>query len=334
MKPRIDKIHPPAAITGGEIELRGADFCENGEKRPTVSIGSAAARLVVGGSNFIVARVPGDAGGSSVTVANEADRSEAHACSIGLRIASNMHPVANPAVDAAGNVYTTFSGSRGQKVPVSIFKIDLNFQVKPFVSEIVNPTGLIFNQAGNLLVSSRNTGTIYSVDPAGRIEIYAEGMGVATGMALDAEENLYVGDRTGTIFKISPSRQIYVFATLEQSVSAYHLAISPDGVLHASGPTTSSYDAVYRITDRGDVEVHFRGLGRPQGLVFDPKGRLCVAASYGGRKGVFRLEPGKRPQQIVSGPGIVGLAFLPTRELVVATTSELYRVPTAGWIGR
>ena len=134
--------------------------------------------------------------------------------------------------------------------------------------------------------------------------------------------------------KISPSRQIYVFATLEQSVSAYHLAMSPKGVLHVAGPTTSSYDAVYRITDRGDVEVVFRGLGRPQGLVFDPKGRLCVAASCGGRKGVFRLEEGKRPQQIVSGPGIVGLAFLRTRELVVATTSELYRVPTADWINR
>ena len=86
----------------------------------------------------------------------------------------------------------------------------------------------------------------------------------------------------------------------------------------------------------GLIYITHQGIGKVMDtvLVFDPKGRLCVAASYGGRKGVFRLEEGKRPQQIVSGPGIVGLAFLRTRELVVATTSELYRVPTADWINR
>jgi len=40
---------------------------------------------------------------------------------------------------------------------------------------------------------------------------YAEGMGVATGIAFDRIENLYVGDRNGTIFKVAPDRQIFVF---------------------------------------------------------------------------------------------------------------------------
>ena len=46
----------------------------------------------------------------------------------------------------------------------------------------------------------------------------ALGMGIATGIAFDREENLYVGDRSGTIFKIARDRQIFVFATLEASV--------------------------------------------------------------------------------------------------------------------
>ena len=53
-------------------------------------------------------------------------------------------------------------------------------------------------------------------------------MGIATGIAFDREENLYVGDRSGTIFKISPSREIFVFATLEPSLAAYHLAFHPE----------------------------------------------------------------------------------------------------------
>ena len=44
-----------------------------------------------------------------------------------------------------------------------------------------------------------------------------------------------------------------------------------------TGPTTSSFDAVYRISDAGDVETFYRGLGRPQGMAFDDQGRLYVA---------------------------------------------------------
>ncbi len=39
-------------------------------------------------------------------------------------IAASIHAVANPAIDAHGNIYATFSGSRGQETPVSVFRID------------------------------------------------------------------------------------------------------------------------------------------------------------------------------------------------------------------
>ena len=71
--------------------------------------------------------------------------------------------VANPAVDHLGNVFTTFSGSRGQKVPVSIYKVDLNYNVHPFVRDLMNPTGLAFDRMGQLYVSCRNDGTIVRV---------------------------------------------------------------------------------------------------------------------------------------------------------------------------
>jgi sugar lactone lactonase YvrE len=151
-------------------------------------------------------------------------------------------------------------------------------------------------------------------------------MGVATGLAFDGIGNLYVGDRSGTIYKISPTRQIFVFATLEPSIAAYHLAFGPDDYLYVTGPTTSSFDAVHRISHEGEVEVFYRGLGRPQGMAFDEEGRLYVAASIAGRKGVVRIYPDKRADLFLTGPGIVGLAFSPSRAMVVATTNALYRV--------
>jgi sugar lactone lactonase YvrE len=151
-------------------------------------------------------------------------------------------------------------------------------------------------------------------------------MGVATGLAFDDDDNLYVGDRSGTIFKISPGRQIFVFATIEPSISAYHLAWGPDQHLYVSGPTTSSFDSIYRVKDNGDVETFYRGLGRPQGMAFDADGNLYSAASHAGRKGVVRITPDREVDLYVSGPGIVGLAFSPSRAMIISTTNAIFRV--------
>ena len=168
---------------------------------------------------------------------------------------------------------------------------------------------------------------IYEATPHGDLEVFAEGMGVATGLAMDASENIYVGDRTGTIFKISPGPKIFVFATLEPSVAAYHLAAGPDGNLFVSAPTTSSFDSVYRIDQEGNVTVWRRGFGRPQGIAFDAAGRLHLCASYRGQRGIFRLAGRTGIEHVVSGQGIVGLAFDPFGAMVVATGDSVYRVP-------
>src|SRR5260370_17390618 len=129
-------------------------------------------------------------------------------------------------------------------------------------------------------------------------------MDVATGMAFDEERNMYVADRSGTIFKIRPERQIFVFATIEPSIAAYHLASGPGGYLYVSGPTTSSFDSIYRISHTGGVEVFYRGLGRPQGMAFDAEHRLYTAAPLGGRPGVLRIGEDLRPELFIPGPAL------------------------------
>src|SRR6267142_3911683 len=323
-KPQIAQVTPPAAIAGGELQIRGKGFARS--DRPRVLIGDVGAPGIIGSDSFGIAKVPEGATAGELVIESGAQTSESWACDIGVLLADSLHPVTNPAVDSFGNIYTTFSGSRGQKVPVAVYKIDLNFNVKPFINDLMNATALAFDREGMLYISSRYDGFIYQVTPNGNLSVYVEGMGVATGLAFDREENLYVGDRSGTIFKISPNRQIFVFATLEPSIAAYHLAFGPDGNLYVTGPTTSSFDAVYRISHEGEVDVFYRGLGRPQGMAFDEDGRLYVAASISGRKGIVRIYPDRRADLFLSGPGIVGLAFTPSRAIVVATTNSLYRV--------
>ena len=329
--PVIESVRPPAAIAGGDFEIRGSHLA-NGERQSIVRFGEVPARLVVGGQHRIVVRVPDEATEGSLTIESEGASSGIRTCALGTAIAEDLHPVASPAVDEDGNIYTTRSGTRGEEVPVSVFKIDTANNTHAFASEIVNPTGLVMAPSGDLLVSGRHNGTVYSVTPSGAVSAYAEGMGVATGMTMDGDGNLYVGDRTGTIFKIAPDRQIFVFATVEPSIAAFHLAFGPDGNLYLTGPTTSSFDSVHRITPNGDVEEYLRGFGRPQGIAFDRQGRLYLAASYQGRKGVFRIDQDKSVTQVVSGPGIVGLAFLPSGDMAITTSNSVYRLSTADWI--
>lgn len=327
-KPRIDQIAPHAAIPGGEVAIYGSGFTQDGRTRPVVRFGDKPASLLVSSRDRLVVRVPEGVVSGELTVDSGIAVSSAANVQVGITVVDSLHPVANPAVDAEGNIYTTFSGSRGQKVPVSVYKIDRSHVAKPFLNELMNPTGLAFDRQGRLYISSRMEGTIYQVTPDGQRSVYAEGMGVATGIAFDNEENLYVGDRTGTIFKINRDRQIFVFTTLEASVAAYHLAFDPAGNLYVTSPTFSSFDHIFRVSPRGEVSSFYRGLGRPQGLAFDAEGNLYAAASLGGRRGVVRLTPDAKPELAVSGNGIVGLAFTPQHSMILATNNSLIELLT------
>ena len=324
LTPRIDRVIPVAAIPGGEISIQGSGFGSHNHARPRVQFGETEGSVVMAGDNQVIARVPEGPSRSALRVVTARGDSAPFEMHLGVQIADNLHPVASPAVDAEGNIYVTYSGQRGQKVPVSLYKVTANYQVKPFATELVNPTGLAIDSAGDLYVSCRNDGTIHRVTPDGRSQLWVEGMGIATGLAFDSHKNLFVGDRSGTIFKINPDRQIFVFATLEPSIAAYHLAFSPAGELYVAGPTTSSYDRICRINHQGQVHLFYRGLGRPQGLAFDQSGNLYVAASKGGSRGIVRITPDGQAELVLSGSGMVGLALLPTKRAVLTTTNALF----------
>ncbi|HTB93331.1 MAG TPA: IPT/TIG domain-containing protein, partial [Candidatus Sulfotelmatobacter sp.] len=190
--PHIERIAPAAAIPGGEIAIFGSGFTSRHGVRPLVRFGEAEAALSLASSNRLIARVPENANGSTIQIVNSKSESQPFPVALGFQIADNLHPVTNPAVDSQGNIYVTFSGPRGQRVPVSLYKINTSYTVKPFVTSLVNPTGLALNAKGDLFVSCRHDGSIYRVSPDGRSEQWIEGMGIATGLAFDSKGNLFV----------------------------------------------------------------------------------------------------------------------------------------------
>lgn len=320
--PHIDSVAPAHALAGGEIRIIGSGLRPQELLRPKVKFGEQEGAIVVSSEGFLVARVPEGATSGPVVVATDGHVSNPHNVGVAVPIAESLHMVTNPALDAEGNIYATFSASRGQKVPVSIYKIDTNYAIKPFVQEMMNATSIAFDRQGQMYVSSRFDGAVYRVAPNGSTTIFSEGLGIATGIAFDREQSLYVGDRNGTIFKIARDQQMFVFATLEMSVSAYHLAFGPHGDLFVTGPN----DRVFKIDPSGSVSTFYKGLGRPQGMAFDADGNLYVAASLSGTRGIVKITPDAKANLEVAGQGMVGLAFAPGRSVVLATSTAVHHL--------
>ncbi len=325
-KPHIEGVTPDLALPGGQVRIIGKGLQPHELRRPSVLFGDIEGTVLISSDDFLVARVPDGASSGPVVVRTNGHSSNPHSIKIAVPVADELHPVANPAIDREGNIYVTFSGPRGQKVPVSIFKIDTNYTKKPFLSDMMNATAIAFDREGQMYVSSRNDEAVYKVAQNGTMSTYAQGMGIATGIAFDAAENLYVGDRSGTIFKIARDRQIFVFATLEPSVSAYHIAFGPQGDMFVTGPSTSSFDCVYKIDPHGTVSVFYRGLGRPQGLALDIDGNIYVAASLGGKRGIVKITPQGKANLEVAGQGLVGLAFAQGKSAVLATNGAIHHI--------
>jgi sugar lactone lactonase YvrE len=329
-KPRIDSIVPAAALPLGEVELIGAHLGPLGSGQadilPSVLVDGEPAHLLMSRPTRLAFRVPEQASTGLVEVRNPSGGSDTALLRVARLLSADLHPVTSPAASRSGMIYATISGSRGKMTPVSIVRVSPDGRGTPFVTGILNATGLAFNPDGDLFVTSRAEGNVYRIDDAGESTIYVEGMGVATGLTFDAEGNLFVGDRSGTIFKINPQRQIFVHATLEPSVAAYHLAVNAAGTLFVTAPSLSSNDAIWAIEPNGDTRAWFRGLGRPQGLALSQEGDVYLAACLRGRRGLVRVTPDGEAALVLAGANLVGVAFSPLGTTVLATHDAVYDV--------
>ncbi len=328
---KILKVDPPYGIAGGEIVIDCVGFDTSDPAFCAVVIDDVVAPIVALGPNRVLAIVPETKGGEvDVRLQNGDDFSEPARLTVARKLAGDLHPVANPAFDPDdGALFVTRSGSRGEELPVTLFRIDLSGDVMEYSGDIPNPTGIAFGSDGAMFVTSRLEGVVYRVTPSKEANLFARNLGVATGVAFDQDGVMYVGDRTGTIFRINGIGEERAWAQIEPSVSAFHLAFGPDDSLYVSGPTVTSFDCIWRINSDGKVEVFYKGLGRPQGLAFDSEGNLYVAASLRGRRGIVRLSPdGNEAELLVAGMNLIGLAFGASGEMAVVSIDSVYSLAT------
>ena len=306
---------------GGRVTLNGSDFPL---EQTRVLLGDAPARLSFRSPTRLVISIPADLDGGDLPVRIGDIGGETVFIHVAAPWATGLHQVDNPVFDSSGNLFVAYSGSRGQEAPVSIFRVTRAGTREPYASGIVNATSMTRGPDGLLYVSSRFEGAVYRVSDDGSHEQVASDLGVACGIVFDSDGWMFVGDRSGTIFRVRDGRA-HAFATLPASVAAFHLAISPQDELFVSAPTLGAYDHVYRISRHGEVSTLPAPLGRPQGLAFSPDGVLHVVDALAGASGLYRFDDLEAaPELVVSGGSLVGVAFGPAGELAVASNETAY----------
>ena len=326
------RVDPAAAIPGGEVAVEYLSAA--GEVSAiAIKFADSPAHAVAQGNQRSLVIVPDVEASGEIKVVVEGEFNVAlpgvGQCTIGSRLASGLHPVANPAFDPRdGSLFVTRSGSRGEHVPISIFRIDRDGIIEEFSGDVMNPTSIAFDRTGRMFVTSRFDGSVNRVTPVREVVAFAGDLGIATGLAFNRDGEMFVGDRSGAIYRVNEIGEATPWAQHEPSVSAYHLAFGPDDALYVTGPTVSSFESITRFDEDGRATAFYNGLGRPQGIAFDREGNLYVAASLSGRRGVVRISPdGVNADLVVAGMNVVGLAFSPAGEMIVATNDAVYSLP-------
>jgi sugar lactone lactonase YvrE len=330
MPARVAAVRPLWAIEGGRITVEGTGFPIDQSFLPEVRIGDVRARVVYASSSRIAALVPPglDAGRTTIRIDGRGGAT-AHV-DVAAPFATGLHQVDNPVFDRDGNLYVTYSGTRGQQVPVSLFRVRPDGTRETFCTGLVNPTSMAFGPDGDLYVSSRFEGSVYRVKQDGSAEPFATDLGVPCGLAFGGDGRLYVGDRSGTVFRVDRDGQATTLASLPPSVAAFHLAFGPDEALYVTAPTLSPYDSIYRIALDGTVSARHTGFGRPQGITFDSHGSLYVIEALAGVSGLYRLAQDGEPELVLAGPGLVGVAFGADGSVVVCSNDTAYRLMKSG----
>lgn len=324
--------------SGGQVHVPHLSLPIDG--LPHAHVGDKPARVVAASPRGVTIVIPANAESGAQNIRIDELPGVVGHIEVGAVFATDVHQVDSPVFDRAGNLYATRSGSRDAKPQVPLFRIAADGTKTPLEVEIGNPTSLAIGPDGWLYVSSRFDGTVYRVNLEGtgdegpgtedvgvstgasaKVERYVSELGVATGLAFSPDGDLYVGDRSGTIFRVKPDRQVETYATLPASVAAFHLAFGPDQCLYVAAPTLATHDAIYRISPERLVDVVSDKFGRPQGIAFDPTGQCFVVDALAGAAGLFKLDvtaDAPEPELVVAAPALIGVAFHPSATALVS----------------
>jgi len=192
----------------------------------------------------------------------------------------------------------------------------------------VKPTGLVFDNAGNLYVASDDPAgnSIQKIAPDGTFSVFANsGLGFPSALVFDGAGNLYVANpANNTILKFTPEGVGTIFANRQDGLNKpVGLAFDTASNLYVSNGS-SGLTSILKFTPDGVGSVFANsGLQIPFGLAFDRAGNLYVSNSRSNT--IEEFSPTGQDLGVFASTGLnkpLGLMFDPDGNLYLANNGN------------
>ncbi len=158
--------------------------------------------------------------------------------------------------------------------PPLLVKISVDGIQSIIPTTIVTPSGVVFDQTGDVYIADSATNSVVKITPDGIQTTIASGLANPKDLALDSSGNLYVANSgTNSVLKIAPDGTKTTFATGLNGPAG--LAFDALGNLFVS---SKGSNAIFKISPKGTKSTFVNaGLNAPGGIAFDATGNLLVA---------------------------------------------------------
>ncbi|MCJ8320621.1 MAG: NHL repeat-containing protein [Colwellia sp.] len=223
--------------------------------------------------NLFVSHINGDLSGSKI-----------YKVAVGGEISIAVSDLSGPLgtdFDSQGNLYVANYNSG------VITKITPGGEQSRF-SNLIDVNGIVINDQDELFVTSYNASVVYKVAPSGEYEIWLQGNGLnaPVGIALDENDNIYVGNyENGRIFKIDSAKTVTELGSSPDSYGNAYIAYA-NGMVYATGINSNK---IYTVPVDGGAVAELDGSGAagfsfPNDIVANEDGTKLYVSNFNNNK--------------------------------------------------
>jgi len=243
-----------------------------------------------------------------------------------VKLSENHIFGSSPVSDVHGNIYfiDLKEFQKNQQSVVYKYSVD-DGRVYPYVSGIGAPSSLAYFE-GVLYITSMVERKLYRCFSSGEYELFSQGLGSAYGLAVNSLGAIFVGDQTGSLFKVDSTGRASFYAAIPESFKGYHFTFSSKDELYFTVPSSVGKNYIYRLNAKKELELILETMNVLGALAFSEDGSLYWAENSREEGMIYRLSPEQEKEKVVSGSFMLGLHFNPKGDLITSDLNNLYLI--------
>ncbi len=330
----IHKVVPNRGLPGGKIHIYCSDFDPWKLKKHSVKLGNIPSK-VIGSSNFeIIAIIPEnsfDLNEINIHYENEKISFPFKTSQLMLKSINSkrLYIIDNPAIDKDGNIITTMIAQKdGNSIKKSIVKINKKKKIETIIKSFTEITSLAVNKNNKILFSSREDGNLYIIDSKDNFKVFCINLGKPSGIVVDNDNTLYIGNIEGEIYKIDENGKKNLFVEVPPSYMSYHMAIDSERNIYLTVPNHIFESKLYKITSKGEIFELYRTFSLLKGITTDDEDNVFFIESKRGFSTVKKLSKNNNifTEDLV-GENLTGLVYNDKKKyMIISDFNNLYEI--------